>query len=89
MLTDRAKSHESTLRCKRAGGNREILNFLRTGVWSWQPLGRCTRVRYTRPEGPPPLDWVGLNYYSRVVMDWRCQVGSPAHEAVVQCYESC
>ena len=36
-------------------------------------------MRYTRPEGPPPLDWVGLNYYSRVVMDWRCQVGSPTH----------
>ena len=38
VLADRVKSYNSTLRCKRAGGNREILNFLRTGVWSWQPL---------------------------------------------------
>ena len=57
-----------------AGGNREILDFLRTGVLDWRPLGPCTRVRYVAPGGPPPTDWVGLNYYSRVVMDWRCQV---------------
>ena len=58
----------------RAGANREILDFLRTGVLEWRPLGPCTRVRYVAPGGPPPVDWVGLNYYSRVVMDWRCQV---------------
>ena len=57
----------------RAGANREILDFLRTGVLEWRPLGPCTRVRYVAPGGPPPTDWVGLNYYSRVVMDWRCQ----------------
>ncbi len=57
-----------------AGGNREILGYLRTGVLHWQPFGRCTRVRHVRREGPPPLDWIGLNYYSRVVLDWRCQV---------------
>ena len=59
-----------------AGANREILDFLRTGVLEWRPLGPCTRVRYVAPGGPPPTDWVGLNYYSRVVMDWRCQARS-------------
>ncbi|KAK9824973.1 hypothetical protein WJX81_001475 [Elliptochloris bilobata] len=58
----------------RCWGNREILDFLRTGVLDWRPMGPCTRVRYAAPGGPPPTDWVGLNYYSRVVMDWRCQV---------------
>lgn len=58
----------------RAGANREILDFLRTGVLEWRPLGPCTRERYVAPGGPPPTDWVGLNYYSRVVMNWRCQV---------------
>jgi hypothetical protein len=43
-------------------------------VLHWQPCGPCTRVRHVRREGPPPLDWIGLNYYSPVVLDWRCQV---------------
>ena len=66
----------------RAGANREILDFLRTGVLEWKPLGPCTRVRYVAPGGPPPTDWVGLNYYSRVVMDWRCQVALPSLHAL-------
>ena len=31
-----------------------------------------TWIRYQEPQGKPPCDWWGLNYYSRVVLDWMC-----------------
>jgi hypothetical protein len=47
-------------------GNEPILGFLVTGRFSWRPLGFLWPVEYSNPGGgPPPLDFVGLNYYSR------------------------
>ncbi|BDA42798.1 6-phospho-beta-galactosidase [Coccomyxa sp. Obi] len=58
--------------CNHTWGNDTILDFLGTGVLNWRPLGPLfCRVSYSCPHGRPPLDWVGLNYYSRVVLDWK------------------
>lgn len=52
--------------CNHTWGNDVILDFLGTGVLNWRPLGPLfCRVSYSSPLGRPPLDWVGLNYYSR------------------------
>lgn len=38
---------------------------MRTGRFVWRPTGPWRPVMYTNPDGPPKLDYVGLNYYSR------------------------
>ena len=41
---------------------------MRTGRFVWRPTGPWRPVSYTHPAGgPPPLDYTGLNYYSRCV----------------------
>lgn len=51
--------------CNHTWGNDTILDFLGTGQLTWRPLGPFCRLSYSCPAGRPPLDWVGLNYYSR------------------------
>jgi beta-glucosidase/6-phospho-beta-glucosidase/beta-galactosidase len=55
-------------------GNDAITDYMRTGRFVWRPTGPWRPVSYINPGGPPPLDYVGLNYYSRMVIDWKCQV---------------
>ena len=42
-----------------------ITDYMRTGRFVWRPTGPWRPVMYTNPDGPPKLDYVGLNYYSR------------------------
>lgn len=50
------------------------LEFLQTGKFDWRPVSQCSLaggVQWKWPAGKPPMDWIGLNYYSRVVADWK------------------
>lgn len=42
-----------------------ITDYMRTGRFVWRPTGPWRPVMYRNPDGPPKLDYVGLNYYSR------------------------
>ena len=58
----------------RMWGNEVVMNYLKTGVFDYNPLpfGIC-RVQYENPGGPPGCDHIGLNYYSRGLFDWKLQ----------------
>ena len=43
--------------------NEIMLEYFRTGKFDWRIRGVCS-IQHQDPE-PPPLDWLGLNYYSR------------------------
>lgn len=46
-------------------GNESITEFMRTGELAWRPTGPFRPVMWQYPDGAPPLDYVGLNFYSR------------------------
>jgi hypothetical protein len=59
-------------------GNDVILDYLVSGRLSWRPLGSWGAVEYQHPGGPPPNDFIGINYYSRwgvEVAAWEDSVG--------------
>ena len=53
--------------CNVCWGNDIILDYLGTGQLNWAPLGALPLGghSYTDPQGRPPMDWIGLNFYSR------------------------
>lgn len=81
--------------CNHCWGNDTILDFLGTGQLNWRPLGPLLgRVSYSCPEGRPPLDWVGLNYYSRfcpvpVSCSHLCTVGITGDPLVLHLMTRC
>lgn len=51
-------------------GTPQIMEFLRTGRFFWKvPLG--ANIEYQDPLGAPGLDFIGLNNYTRGVLDWK------------------
>ena len=50
-------------------GNEVVLHYMKTGKLSWRPLGPFGAVEYQNPGGPPPTDYIGINYYSRHGLD--------------------
>ena len=66
--------------CNVCWGNDIILDYLGTGQLIWAPLAPIPlgSASYTDPQGRPPADWVGLNFYSRcpLLHNGPC---SPAH----------
>ncbi len=46
-------------------GNEVVLKYLLTGYFDWYPFWPMCRVAWRDPNGRPPLDWIGLNYYGR------------------------
>ncbi|GIM00686.1 hypothetical protein Vretimale_5626 [Volvox reticuliferus] len=49
-----------------------VHNYLATGRFVWRLLGRIgVRAHMDVQDGRPPCDWLGINYYTRVVLDWR------------------
>lgn len=56
----------------RVWGNDIFIQYLRTGEFDWNPLPWVfSRVHFKEPNGRPGCDFIGLNYYSRGVMDWK------------------
>eukprot|EP00884_Botryococcus_braunii_P004590 jgi/Botrbrau1/14131/Bobra.182_3s0072.1 len=53
-------------------GNEVVLKYLMTGYFDWYPLYPFSRVYWRDPNGRPPLDWVGLNYYGRIIVTAYC-----------------
>lgn len=53
--------------CNVCWGNDIILDYLGTGQLNWAPLAPIPlgATSYTDPQGRPPMDWIGLNFYSR------------------------
>jgi beta-glucosidase len=52
-----------------AWGNDAVLDYLKTGAFEWAPAGRWgARVSAQDPR-PPAVDWFGLNFYGRVLLD--------------------
>lgn len=55
----------------RLWGNDVFLHYMKTGEFEWDPLPWVfSRVHHKDP-APPGCDFIGLNYYSRGVMDWK------------------
>ncbi|KXZ56250.1 hypothetical protein GPECTOR_1g218 [Gonium pectorale] len=49
-----------------------VHEYLMTGRFAWrQPGRRGFAIDVLEPNGRPPCDWLGINYYTRVVLDWR------------------
>ncbi|EFN55966.1 hypothetical protein CHLNCDRAFT_145286 [Chlorella variabilis] len=64
----------------RMWGNDMFMQYMQTGEFDWNPLPWVfSRVHYKEPGGRPGCDFLGLNYYSRGVMDWKlspcCNLG--------------
>lgn len=55
----------------RLWGNDLFMNFLRTGEFDWNPLPWVFSKVHHKESRPPGCDFIGLNYYSRGVMDWK------------------
>mmetsp|Transcript_17931 Transcript_17931/g.53969 ORF Transcript_17931/g.53969 Transcript_17931/m.53969 type:complete len:526 (+) Transcript_17931:343-1920(+) len=56
-------------------GNDLTINFLTTGKFTW-PSFFSKEWSWQYPEGRPPCDFVGLNYYGRGMIDWTL---APTH----------
>lgn len=54
-------------------GNDVVMNYLKTGIFDYNPLWGWGRVHYENPGGAPGCDHIGLNYYSRGLFDWKLQ----------------
>ncbi|CAK0742117.1 hypothetical protein CVIRNUC_001373 [Coccomyxa viridis] len=76
--------------CNVCWGNDILLDYLGTGQLNWQPwaLLPLGALSYTDPEGRPPLDWIGLNFYSRVVLNWNLTPGVYKHETKSDLHQS-
>ncbi|GLC50285.1 hypothetical protein PLESTB_000362600 [Pleodorina starrii] len=59
-----------------------VHEYLATGRFAWRLLlgrgdggagagGSGPQMVVQEPGGRPPCDWLGINYYTRVVLDWR------------------
>jgi hypothetical protein len=48
-------------------GPETVENYLATGLFEWKVPFLGTIIRWQDPNGKPPCDWVGINYYSRRV----------------------
>eukprot|EP00198_Chlamydomonas_reinhardtii_P011511 XP_001700848.1 predicted protein [Chlamydomonas reinhardtii] len=49
-----------------------VHDYLMTGRFAWRiPGGRPGHLEVQEPSGRPHVDWLGINYYTRVVLDWR------------------
>lgn len=55
-------------------GTPQIVEFLGTGYFRWSmPPGWGPAIEYQDPLGPPGLDYIGVNNYTRGVVDWKLQ----------------
>lgn len=51
--------------------NRIMIQYFTSGRFVWKvPFGSDISVQEDRL---PKLDWIGINYYGRVMIDWKCQ----------------
>ena len=65
-----------------AWGNETVLTYLTTGVFEWHPAGALgPRISATDP-APPPMDWMGINFYGRVMLDPLLRPTAAPREAV-------
>jgi len=49
--------------------NQAVVDYFRTGVFDWSPpFG--SRIHYIERE-KPGCDWIGVNYYGRIILDWK------------------
>lgn len=67
----------------RLWGNDMFMHYMMTGDYDWNPLPWIfTRVHTQDKTGPPGCDFLGLNYYSRGVIDWKLQPTCNAGEVM-------
>ena len=45
-----------------------VLGFLKTGVFEYRPSRPLRGIRYTNPAAPKSYDFIGLNFYSKVIL---------------------
>lgn len=48
-----------------------VHQWLKTGFFHWELPLFGTIIKYQNPGGKPPCDWLGVNYYSRPVVNWN------------------
>ncbi len=53
-------------------------------TWDLPVLGRW--LHYQDPQGKPPCDWWGINYYSRTVFQWNLFPACLPHEVMTDMY---
>lgn len=52
-------------------GTKTILKFFQEGRFEWKAPFRGKVLQYDDPTAPSCLDWWGINYYSRPLIDWN------------------
>lgn len=64
-----------------------IHKWLLTGELEWSaPLGMGEGFSWRDPQGKPPLDWFGVNYYSRAVVSWYLKPTAKPGEIMTDMY---
>ena len=66
----------------RLWGNDTVVRYLETGEFEWAPLGAWGPGALAARDAKPPLDWVGLNFYGRVLLDPLLRPTAAPGEAV-------
>ena len=46
-------------------------HWMMTGEYEWKLPVWGTYIKEKDPQGKPPCDWWGVNYYSRPVLNWH------------------
>lgn len=57
-----------------------ILKYFQTGEFEWRAPMKGITLKVQ--DDKPPLDWWGINYYSRLTIDWKFQVGGTNGEGI-------
>jgi len=61
-------------------GTDVLMTYLLSGEFIWKSPFKGITVE--AHDGRPPLDWLGINYYSRLTIDWKFGVGGTSGEQV-------
>lgn len=64
----------------RVWANQVVFDYLKTGRFEYQVPFRAN-VTYEEPGGRPGCDFIGVNHYSRAVVNWKMQPDSKRHGA--------
>mmetsp|Transcript_6320 Transcript_6320/g.13946 ORF Transcript_6320/g.13946 Transcript_6320/m.13946 type:complete len:545 (-) Transcript_6320:1206-2840(-) len=61
-------------------------HFMQTGEFEWRLPVLGTWIKWKDPQGKPPCDWWGINFYSRVVLSWRLSSSCMMGEVMTDMY---
>lgn len=63
-----------------------VEEYFLTGVFKWKVPGLGQWIYWKDPQGRPPCDWWGINYYTRAVISWYLQPGRMPGEVMMDMF---